>query len=234
MVTKDEKLARARQLIAAAPEASRRAIADLLRQELGEGLRDAVILSLQRQAYPERRRIIVEPYQLNRPVEGRYKPLREGRYNKLVKWNFSAKEARKMSRLPLTMLPFIKDMANARKKIVDLLNNQGRQLGWSKAKTKAELKDLLDYTYTDSGWMDKEGEKDIWAMLRHFRGDAIDRGEYKPRPRKVQSPHRRATYRETHGAVIKAYAGDYRRERKEQIKAYASDYRHKQKEKSKR
>ena len=115
MATRSEIIARAKELIAIESEASRRRIASELRQEFGTALRDAHILALQREAYPERRRIIVDPYQLARPLEARYKPVRQSRYNKLVKMNFNSDEARKLSTLPLTRLPFIKNMAQEKK-----------------------------------------------------------------------------------------------------------------------
>ena len=228
MATRSEKEARARELIAASPEAGRRTIAKQLRSE-GLGLRDVTILALQREAYPERRRIIVEPYQLANPVSGRYKQVRESRYNKLVKANFTAGEARKLLTLPLTRLTFIKDMVQSRKKLVDSIMHQGKQLKWSKTQSKAELKAFIDYTYKQEGWEDKEGDSDIWAMLRSFRSGAIDRGEYAARPRRAQSSSRRETYRSRRKEHIKSYAADYRSKRKEQIKAYAADYRQKAK-----
>jgi len=228
MITKSERETRARELILAAPIAGRREIAKQLRSE-GLGMRDAAILALQREAYPERRRIIVEPYQLAKRVEGRYRPVRRGRYNRLVKANFSAEEARKFSRLPLTRLSFIKDMEITRKKAVDSINQQGKQLKWSKTQAKSELKAYLAYTYKEEGWVDDEGEGDAWAMLRAFRKGAIDRGEYRPRePRKIiredgtlgarrhSTPGQKARYRSLHKDAIKVQAATYRQKQREQ------------------
>jgi len=180
MATREQKIVRAKELIAAYPQAGRREIARKLRQQYDEGLRDSVILSLQREVYPERRRVIVDPYQLAKSTE-RYRPLRQGRYNKLVKMNFSSEEARKLSTLPLTRLPFIKNMAKSRKDSVATLIHQAGQLGWSKTKTKDELKDYIDYIYKDSGWADFEGNNNPYSMVRHFRREAINAGLWDPK-----------------------------------------------------
>jgi len=217
MNTKEQRLAEARALIEAQPTAGRRDIGKQLR-ESGLGLRDATILSLQREAYPERRRIVVEPYQFAGRVEARYKPIRRGRYNKLVKMNFSASEARTLSKLPLTMLSHVKDMAKARKKLISDITGQGKQLGWDKTQLDKELKDYLGYTYQNEGWVNIDGEDDPWAMLRAFRKGAIDRGEYTPRrPRKRphSTPMQKTRWRSVNKEKIKQQAGVYRQKERD-------------------
>ena len=235
MLTRDEKLARAKEIIAASPEAGRRAIAKILRLELGKGLRDAVILSLQREAYPERRRIIVEPYQLAEPGQ-RYRPLRQGRYNKLVKMNFSAEEARKLSVLPLTRLPFLKNMAKSRKALTASITNLAEQLGWGKKLTQKELKALIDYTYKDSGWADAAGKHNPFSMVRQFRREAIDAGLWDPAdsPWRKKPRVRKKVFGPRWKGDTKGQSTRYRRLHREAIKESKASYRRKQREKAKK
>lgn len=235
MLTREEKLTRAKEIIAASPAAGRRAIAKVLRLEMGKGLRDAVILSLQREAYPERRRIIVEPYQLAEPLERRYRPLKQGRYNKLVKMNFSAEEARKLSNLPLTRLPFLKNMAKSRKELTASITNMAEQLGWGKKLTQKELKALIDYTYKDSGWADAEGKHNPFSMVRQFRREAIDAGLWDPEDspwRKKPRVRKKVFGSRWKGDVVGQHTR-YRRLHKDVIKESKARYRQKQKEKAK-
>ena len=135
MATRAEKLTRARDLIAIEAQAGRRRIAAELRKEFKVGLRDSVILALQREAYPERAQVIVKPYQLAKPVEKLYRPVRRSRYNKLVKANFTPEEARKLSTMPLSKMPFVKNMAKARKDLMAGINREGLIMEWSKTRS---------------------------------------------------------------------------------------------------
>jgi len=232
MATREQKIVRAKELIAASPQAGRREIARKLRQQYDEGLRDSVILGLQRAAYPERGVVIVAPYQLAKPTE-RYRPLRQGRYNKLVKMNFSPEEARKLSTLPLTRLPFIKDMAKSRKHNVATLNHLAEQLGWSKTKTTAELKDYIDYIYKDSGWADLEGNNNPYSMVRQFRREAINAGLWDPKDspwRKKKSIRQKMNSPKWKGDTA-GQKSRWLKLHKETIAESRVSYRHKQRQK---
>jgi len=224
---------KAKELIASQPKAGRREIAADLRREHGVALRDSVILALQREAYPERGRIIVATYQFAKPMEERYRPRRQGRYNKLVKLNFNADEARKLSILPLTRLTFIKDAAAARKMLIAGLKKEAEFAGWSKTRYDKELKELLDYTYKDSGWADLNDINNPYSMLRYFRRAAIEAGTWDPKDspwRKKPSIRQKMYSSRWKGDTI----GQHKRWRtlhKEEIREAKQTYRQRQREK---
>ena len=233
MTDREAKLARARQLIAADQEAGRRRIAAELRKEFKVGLRDSVILALQREAYPERAQVIVQPYQLGRPLETRYKPRRQGRYNKLVKANFTPQEARTLSHMPLTVLPFVKNMVKARKDLMAGINREAQVMDWSKAKSRKEILELIDYTYKDSGWADLDDKNNPYSMLRQFRREAIKAGLWDPKDspwRKKQGIRNKMFSSRWKGDTV-GQSKRYRKLNRERILQDKSNYRQKLRDK---
>jgi hypothetical protein len=233
MMKRNELIIKARELIASQPDAGRRKIASELRREYGTGLRDAVILSLQREAYPERRRIIVEPYQLAKPLEARYRPLRQSRYNKLVKMNFSNDEAHKFSNLPLTRLPFIKDAAKARKIIISSVNKQGKFQGLSKTQLDKQLREVIDFEYKENGWTDADDNNNPYSMLRAFRQAAIKSGAWDPKdsPWRKKPSVRQKMFSSRWKGNTTAQKRTYRSLHKDSIREQKADYRRRQREK---
>ena len=186
MATRQQIITRAKVLINENPDAGRRKIASDLRAEFGRGLRDAVILGLQRQRFPEKGQ--VAPYQFAKANTKEFRPLRQGRYNKLVKANFTRKEALALSKLPLTSLTFHKDAAKSRKQLLSSLKPEIVFNQWSKKQTKTEMLALIKATYDGEGWTTKDGDDNPYNMLRAFRKEAIAAGKWNPL---IDSPWRK-------------------------------------------
>ncbi len=104
----------------------------------------------------------------------------------LIDSGFLRKEAREFAHTysmnQLRTLPYIRDMIRTRRLYVGRL----KSLNYS----DAEIKKSLTYLYYKNEWLDKDGNPDLWAMLRSFRRKSIQSGDYTPPPPKKGSHHK--------------------------------------------
>lgn len=107
----------------------------------------------------------------------RYKKLRQHRYDKLKSELFTSSEARAMSAIAFKQ-PYIKDMRKERQSLARATYKYIKRNKLSGRNFLPLLKDRIEKEYRKNGW------KDIWAMIRDYRGKSLARGDYQPPPRK--------------------------------------------------
>lgn len=90
-----------------------------------------------------------------------YKRRRRGKRDRLQDDGFTRHEANELSQMPFSKMPYIRTMRNHRKRLL------------AGIETEKEAHALIRKDYRDNDW------RDIFSMMRDFRGKAIDRG-YKP------------------------------------------------------
>ena len=178
MANREELIVKARELIKAQPKAGRREIAKDLRREYGSALRDAVILSLQREIYPKPQALIYR------------------RKASLERGGFTPKEAKAFSTLTFKNVSWFEKVRRDRAKELRSLVKQGL----TKRQVKREIKNLVTDKYAVEGWELADGKIDPWQMFRDMRAEAIKQGEWKKTPRKRGS-HRRKEKRDDSGLV---------------------------------
>lgn len=125
-----------------------------------------------------------------------YKKRRRGKRDRLLDDGFTRHEANELSQMPFSKMPYIQTMRNSRKRLLEGVE------------TEKEARALIRKEYRDEGW------RDIFSMMRDFRGRAIDRGYH---PLKW---HPTKDYHQAHKGDVKAQRDRYKaqQERKKETK----------------
>jgi len=125
-----------------------------------------------------------------------YRKLRRGKRDRLLSDGFTRHEANELSPLPFSKMPYIRTMRNHRKRLL------------AGIETEKEAQALIRKDYKDNGW------RDIFSMMKDFRGKAIDRG-YRPLLWKQSKD-----YHQSHKGNVKAQRARYKaqQERKKETK----------------
>ncbi len=235
MTTRQEKIARAREIITAQPESGRRKIAEVLRQEFGSGLRDSAILSIQQTLVPQRGH--VDPFLFVRRDRRRLTEPRavkeQSTRNKLARANFTQAEIEEFMGLSVTSInPIIRQAKKDRK---ELLATTRPLEGLSKRDTLTELMAIVSNEYEEKGWQDRAGDDNPWTMLREARRKAIEAGEWDPekdspsrkKRGKAKLARKRVRYRKLNRDVIAEKKKIYREDNRERINKRERDRRQK-------
>jgi len=106
--------------------------------------------------------------------------LRQVRYNQLRKWGYIREESLELSRRytmnQLRSTPYIRDMSRWHRLYTANLRSRGL--------TETEIRTRVRNIYRQRHWLNPDGTINPWDMLRAFRKQSIDEGEYIPKPRK--------------------------------------------------
>ena len=107
------------------------------------------------------------------------------KYDLLTGWGFLSWEAREFARqysmAQIRRLPYLKTMTRWRRLYVSNLRSRGY--------SGKEIIDRIYALYDTRDWLTDVGQLDPWKLLRRFRDQAIDTGEYTP-PKRKGSHHK--------------------------------------------
>lgn len=196
---RDDRIARANELIRDNPDVGRRVIARKLREEYGTGLRDAVILKLQREIYPQPRF---------------YPEMRERR---LVKEGFLPFEAEQYKKLAFNKTEFMNKPRRERQRDYKNFIDEQKGMGLSTRQAKREWKDYIADKYAGDGFTLEDGSPDFWQLFRENRAEAIKGGDWKETPRYRGKSHRRLRADGKHQKLDKGRLKAQRARHKEKI-----------------
>jgi len=106
------------------------------------------------------------------------------KYDLLTRWGFLSWEAREFARqysmAQIRRLPYLKAMTRWRRLYVSNLRSRGY--------SDKEIIDRIYALYDVRDWLTDVGRLDPWQLLKRFRKQAVDTGEYIP-PRRKGSHH---------------------------------------------
>lgn len=127
-----------------------------------------------------------------------FKQRRQERYNKLVSAGLQRFEARELSSIPFSRMPFVKNIIRDRRNLIEGLEKEAKALGWSRTRFEKEKLMLIAWEYRDKGLtftkkgkniIKIKGSPDVWQMFRYYRWLAIKNGEWQETPRKKRARH---------------------------------------------
>lgn len=164
----------AQEIIREHPEYGRRRVAKELRSEYGKALRDATILRLQREIYPER----------NLAVKAM-------RVNRLKKEGFTPYERKELSSLAFAKTGFLLEERRTRaREYRDFLADM-KAKNFTKRQADRIWRSNISDRYADEGFTLEDGKPDFWQLFRKLRGEAIKGGKWKETPRYRGRSHRK-------------------------------------------
>ena len=127
-----------------------------------------------------------------------FRQRRNRRYNGLLARGFLRFEAKELSAVTMAEAPYLKHLVNDRVKMIKAFMKQAEANGWSKTRAQREYRDLIKSEYKDHAWVRNDQPSRIgvpeykaspWELLREYRQQAIERGEYFPNPRNRGKGH---------------------------------------------
>ncbi len=166
MASRSELIDRAKEIIREHPASGRRKIATELRSEYGKALRDAVILSLQREIYPQR--------------DMAYRATREKR---LKEEGFLPFERKQFKSLAFTKTDFMREERRQRARDYREFQKGMKEQGFTKRQSDRIWKSNITDQYAAEGFELADGKPDFWQSFRKIRVKAIKDGTWKETPR---------------------------------------------------
>lgn len=175
--TRDKKFSEARKIIRKEPGLTKEEISSKLRDVFGSGLRHSVILDIKRDVFKRSPSLMPERNMYGRYIKAVYGSQQESRFGKLLESNLWTKhEAFSLSNVPVSRVKYFSELSQNRKSLIEQLKLQKVANGWTKAEYIAELQKAIDAEYKERGWLNKEGNSEIFRMIDDFRQALIDEG----------------------------------------------------------
>lgn len=212
-LSRSELIEKARLLIKSQPAAGRREIAKDMRREYGQALRDAVILSLQREIYPRPQQATETKRKVRLEYEG-----------------FLPFETRQLKKQTFKNAGFLNKERRARAKEHRSFIAEQKAAGITKKQAEKAWRDSINQRYIDKGYIiekeiKRKGEKQVkvkpdpWQYFRDIRADAIKSGQWKETPRYRGKSHRKLTKAGTHAKLDKGKLKQQRQRYREKQKS---------------
>jgi hypothetical protein len=229
------RITEAKKLIQANPGMDKTAINDKLRSTFGVGIRHSDILHVKRDVFKEAPKLIPAKNLNARYVEKIFGSLEGKRFSKLVTSSiWTKKESLSLSKLPLSQITYIEDLTKNREALITQMQLLKQLEGWSKERYTQELDNAITNEYKMRGWLNKQGDLEIFRMVDDFRQSKIDEGK-DPSPGKgkqvIQNPDGSLRFLKNKGNKA-AQNARYRKLHPDAIREQRQNYKQRQRNKA--